>query len=1017
MKVCLSNWNCAARGRGTPQPHLLCVFLVLSLFFSFKSFAQEEVTGSVTSGDSAVVGASVQVKGGTAGTQTDVYGNFRIAASPGSTLVISSVGYVTQEVKVTASKKVSVQLLPSVARSMDEVVVVGYGTQKRGDVTGAVASVPKSRFTQIPSTNVMQAIEGSVAGVSVTTNSFVPGRTATIQIRGINSITANTSPLLVIDGIPMNVDASTNDINPNDVASMEILKDASAVAIYGVRGSNGVILITTKRGSSGKPIIRYNGYTGAEKTANPLTPLSPEAFVKKYADYLKQNNLTQTKVLPNTFEVNNYNAGKTVDWLDQTLQTGIIQDHNLSVSGGSQDVKYYLSGEYLNQKGVVKGYEYQRFSVRSNLDFNITSYLSAGASLLFTNNNYDGGRANFYLGAAMSPYGTVYNANGGYEIYPMYEELLYTNPLLGLNVDRIDRSKNLNGQAYIEIKPGGAVKGLKYRLNAGYNYVPANSGSYTGRDANNLIGSANVANSESKYWIIENILSYSKDWKAHHIDFTGLYSAQEKSYFASNTVATGFINDQLSFYNLGAGATVSAGNIFSNFFGSYYDQKNNLSQMVRINYGYDSRYLLTLTARRDGASVFGANTTKYGTFPSVGFGWNITNEGFMKDVTVINNLKLRGSYGKTGNEAIPINRTATTANTNRFPFNGISTIGVLASNLGNADLHWETTQGLNLGVDFSLLNNRISGSIDAYKTQTEDLVLQRNIPIITGYSNIYDNLGKLKNKGIEITLNTVNVITPAFRWESSINFSSYTNEIVSLYGNLDSNGNEISDLGNRWFIGHPVRVIYDYEMVGVWQEGEDPSKWDPAAKPGSLKFTDVNGDQKIDGNDRIILGSPIPKWSMGFTNTFHYKNFHLNIFIQGVHGLLRNNVNLTYADEAGRMNIPAEIGYWTPENKSQTRPGLSATAVTNTRGYGYPRDASYLRIKDVTLSYVMSQKVLDKIKLSGLTLYLSGRNLATFTDWVGWDPENDAFFRGSGDWTNNYPFVRSLTFGINVTLR
>ena len=895
----------------------------------------------------------------------------------------------------------------------DEVVVVGYGTQRRGDVTGAVASVPKTRFTQIPTTNIMQAIEGSVAGVSVTTNSYVPGRAPNVQIRGLNSITANTSPLLVVDGIPMNVDASTNDINPNDVASMEILKDASAVAIYGVRGSNGVILITTKRGSSGKPLIRYNGYTGIEKVTNELTPSSPEAYVQKYADYLKQNNLTQTQILPNLYEVNNYNAGKTVDWLDETLQQGLIQDHNLSVSGGSKDVKYYLSGEYLNQKGVVKGYEYKRFSLRSNLDFNITDYLSAGTSLLFANNNYDGGRANFYLGAAMSPYGTVYNANGDYEIYPMYPELLYTNPLLGLVTDRMDRSRNLNGSGYLEIKPGGAVKGLKYRLNAAYNLILANSGNYTGRAANNLLGNANVANSESKFWVIENILTYTRDWDRHHVDFTGLYSAQEKTYYSTSASATGFINDQLSFYNLGAGATQTSG--------SFTDKKNNLSQMIRINYGYDSRYLLTLTARRDGASVFGANTTKYGTFPSIGFGWNITNENFMKGLTLFNNLKIRGSYGKTGNEAIPINRTATTAGTNRFPFNGVSTIGVLASNLGNADLHWETTQGLNLGIDFSILKSRISGSIDAYKTETEDLLLQRNIPIITGYSNIYDNLGKVKNKGLEITLNTVNITTSAFKWESTINFSSYKNEIVSLYGNLDSNGNEVSDLGNRWFIGHPIRVIYDYEMVGVWQEGEDPSKWDPAAKPGSLKFTDVNGDQKIDGNDRIILGTPLPKWSLGFTNTFHYKNFHLNIFIQTVQGLLRNNVNLTYADEAGRMNIPADIGYWTPTNKSQTRPGISATAVTNTRGYGYPRDASYTRIKDVTLSYVMSQKILDKIKLAGLTIYVSGRNLYTWTDWQGWDPENDFYFRGTsdsrGDWTNNYPLVRSITFGLNVSLR
>jgi len=716
----------------------------------------------------------------------------------------------------------------------------------------------------------------------------------------------------------------------------------------------------------------------------------------------------QTSVLQNLYEINNYNAGKTTDWIKVVTQQGVIMDHNLNISGGTKEVKYYISGEYLKQKGAVKGYQYQRASIRSNLDVNITEYLSAGTSLFYTNNNYDGGRANFYLAASMSPYGQLYNSTGNYEIYPMYPELLYTNPLLGLLTDRIDRSNNLNGNAYVEFRPT-FVKGLKFRVNAGYTYVPIRRGSYAGRSANNLLGTASTFNSESKYWIIENILSYTRDWKEHHIDFTGLYSAQEKSYYSSNANATGFINDQLSFYNLGAGATQSSA--------SFQDVKNNLSQMGRINYSYASRYLFTVTARRDGSSVFGANTTKYGLFPSVAVGWNISNEKFMSNVGFVNNLKLRASYGKTGNEAISINGTQTTAGSNRFPFNGVSTIGVLASNLGNANLTWETTKGVNVGVDFTLLSNRISGSIDAYKNTTEDLLLRRNIPIVTGYGNILDNLGKTSNKGIEITLNTVNIKTTDFRWESTINFSSYSNKIVSLYGTLDAQGNEVSDVGNRWFIGQPVRVIYDYTMVGVWQEGEDASSVDPAAQPGHLKFKDINGDKKIDGNDRSVLGSALPKWQGGFTNTFHYKNLHLNVFFQTSQGALRNNVNMTYSDEGGRMNVSAEIGYWTADNKSNTRPSLSATAVTNTRGYGYPMDASYTRLKDATLSYTMPQSLLDRVKLAGLTLFVSGRNLYTFTKWVGWDPENDFTFRGSEGWENNYPLVRSFVFGANITLR
>jgi TonB-linked SusC/RagA family outer membrane protein len=980
---------------------------LLTCLLAFAALAQAQVTGKVIAGDSSVADVTVLVKGGTAATKTDAEGRFSIAAAGTETLVFTHVAFIAQEIKINNRTAMDVTLIPA-QMQMTDVVVVGYGTQRRSDVTGSVASVPKNRFTQLPVTNIMQAIQGAVAGVNVSTTSTVPGRTANVQVRGINSIGANNSPLIVVDGIPLSQDASTNDINANDVASMEILKDASAVAIYGVRGSNGVILITTKRGTTGKAVIRYNVYTGVENIIQTLHASSPDRYRQKWADFKKQNNLNDTSILPNLYERNNYYAGKTTDWTDVASQTGVLTDHNLSISGGTKDAKYYISGEYLKQKGAVQGYQYQRINLRSNLDVNITDYLTAGTSFFFNNNNSDGGRANFYFASTMSPYGRVYNPTGAYEIFPMFPELLYTNPLLGITTDRIERNKNLTGNVYAEVKPG-FVKGLKYRINASYTYINGQTGDYSGRSNNNMLGTANVGNSDSRYWIIENILSYTKDFRNHHIDFTGLYSSQQKTYFSSNASATGFINDQLSFYNLGSGATQSAG--------SFYDKKTNLSQMGRINYSYNSKYLLTVTARRDGSSVFGANTTKYGVFPSVALGWNLHKESFMDQFTFINSLKLRGSYGKTGNEAISINGTATTTGTNRFPFNGVSTIGVLASNLGNVNLHWEETKGSNLGVDFSLFRNRIGGTIDIFKTTTDDILLRRNLPIITGFSSILDNLGKTENKGIELTLNTVNVVAGGFKWETALNFSSYSNKIVGLYGTFDSLGNELSDIGQGLFIGQPRFVVYDYTLDGVWQVGEDPSSVDPSAKPGHLKFRDINGDKKIDGNDRSILGSRLPKWTGGLTNTFHYNNFHLNVFIQTSQGALRNNVNMTFADEGGRINIPEEINYWTPENKINDRPSLSALAVTGTRGYGYPKDASYTRIKDVTFSYTASSKLLDQIKLAGLTLYVSGRNLHTFTNWVGWDPEQDFTFRGSGDWLNNYPPVRSIVFGANITLR
>ena len=664
-------------------------------------------------------------------------------------------------------------------------------------------------------------------------------------------------------------------------------------------------------------------------------------------------------------------------------------------------MKYYVSGEYLDEKGVVKGYNYKRASVRSNIDVNITKFLTAGTSLFAAFNNYDGGRANLLFASAMSPYGEEYNPDGTYKIYPMYPELLYTNPMLGLTTDRESRSNTLSGNMYAEVKFSGVLSGLKYRFNGGYSYVPAHTYTYTGRAANDLNGTADKYNEETQSYTLENILSYNKDFGKNHIDFTGLYSAQQRTYQNTTAHAVGFVNDVLSFKNLGAGATQSSA--------SYADRYALNSQMGRINYSYDSRYLFTLTSRRDGSSVFGANTNKHAVFTSGAIGWNISNEQFMKNVTAVNELKLRASYGERGNEAVPVYNTITTDASNRYPFNGIVYTGLIPSNLGNADLHWETTLSANLGVDFSLLNRRISGSVEVYNDKTKDLLLKRSLPIITGYSSVYDNLGKTANNGIEVTLNTRNFTGKDFQWETGITFSHNKNKIVDLYGDKKS------DLGNRWFIGSPISIVYDYKLLGVWKEGEDPSKIDPTAKPGGIsKFADINGDGQIAPDDRIILGQTTPKWYGGLTNTFHYKNINLNIFIQTAQGMIRNNPDLNYADETGRRNTPEEIGYWTPENKSNTRPSL---AYNNTRGYGYASDASYTRLKDVTLSYVFSQRVVNKLHLSGLTLYASGRNLYTWTSWIGWDPENSYSTRGSGDWTNNYPVVRSVIFGANISLR
>jgi TonB-linked SusC/RagA family outer membrane protein len=630
--------------------------------------------------------------------------------------------------------------------------------------------------------------------------------------------------------------------------------------------------------------------------------------------------------------------------------------------------------------------------------------------MFYAANNYDGGRANLLFATAMSPYGNEYNADGTYTIYPMFPEQLYTNPLLGLTTQNISRSGNLNGSGYAEVKFGGVLKGLKYRLNAGYNYIPAYVNTYSGRLANVPLGAASSTQYQTTNYTIDNLLYYDRDFGKSHINFTGLYSAQNRDYFTSNASATGFVNDELGFNNLGAGATQSAS--------SFANEYSLLSQMIRVNYSYDGRYLFTFTVRRDGSSVFGANTDKYGWFPVAAVGWNLDKESFMKNVSFIDNLKLRASYGRTGNQGIQPYGTFTTENAVRFPFNGVSTIGVQAGNLGNANLHWETTQGTNVGIDFSILKNRIGGSIDAYSSHTYGLILQRSIPTITGYTSVLDNIGKTANQGIEVSLNTHNIESKDFHWETNIVYAVNRNKITELYGT----GKD--DIGNKWFIGYPVGVIYDYKMTGVWQTGQDPSKQDPGAKPGDLKFADTNGDGKITAADKVIQGQTTPKWTGGITNTFHYKNFNFSFFIQTVQGVMKNDADLNYADESGRRNTPIDIGYWTPTNGNNS---FQALSYTNTRGYGYPRDASYTRLKDMTLSYSIPAGSLQKINISHLTVFLSGRNLYTWTKWIGWDPEDNYLTRGvtspagpnapAASYVDNYPMVRSFILGANISLK
>jgi TonB-linked SusC/RagA family outer membrane protein len=986
---------------------LFCFVMAIS-----PAYAQNTtVKGVVRDAMGPTAGATVVQKGTNNGTITDLDGNFEISVPANAILVVSFVGLDSQEIPVAGKKFIEVTLEGN--EELEEVVVVGYGTQKKSDITGSVASVDKARLSKLPVTNVLQAVQGATAGVTISQGSSIPGDAPSALVRGRNSINAGTGPYIVVDGVPISKSGgSLNDINPGDIESMEILKDASATAIYGTNGANGVILITTKHGKEGKPSISYNGYVGIEDFANKMDFCNGAQITQRYKDYVAQNagETMYNDYVKNQGEAAAQAAGQETDWIyDMVSRTGIIQDHNVTINGGAEKVKYFISGDYLTQKGVLKGFNYKRYSLRLNIDADVTDYLKIGTNTYIVSHNRDGGRVNFLMAEAMSPYGQVYNEDGSYCIYPMASENLFFNPMRDVNQDHERRQWNINLNGYADLDFGhiwAPLKGLHYKFNFGYSYVPKRENYYNGAEQNDLNGYGYIFNAETQSYTAENILSWARDFGKHHIDLTALYASSRRKYHDNTAAASKFINDELLWHNLGGGGTQVAK--------SKTELYTTVSQMGRINYSYDSRYLFTATVRRDGSSVFGDNI-KYGTFPSVALGWNIANEAFMEGTNDwLNNLKLRLSYGKAGNEAINVYETLAKMTNAALALDGASYTALYPnSRMGNSGLSWETTKSFNVGVDFGFLNNRINGNIDFYTSKTTDLLLQRNLPKISGYSNVYMNMGETANKGLEITINSKNISTKDFTWSTSLVWSWNKNEIKDLYGD----GKD--DLGNRWFIGDPISVIYDYEMEGIWQKDEiergDHQKQDPQAQAGDVKLRDIDGDGKITPEgDKTIQGQTSPKWIGGLTNTFSYKNITLSIFIQTVQGLKRNNSLLAMAsDEMGRRNSTLEVGYWSESNPTNEFRSLSKTS--NRWGYGFPRDASFTRIKDITLSYQFPAKITKALNINALTIYASGRNLFTFTDWIGWDPESDITQRGWGGYENNYPMTKSMVFGLNVT--
>ena len=973
--------------------HLLGMCVLATFGVCAQLSAQQfTVRGKVvTEANEPIPLAEVVVKGTTIGARTSTTGEFTLAVpDSNATLVVSRLGFAKREVPLAGQRTITVQLTAN-AVALDSIVIVGYGTQKRSDVTGSVTSIDSTRMQNTASTNIAQALQGALPGVTVNeTSTGAEQDNLSILIRGQNSIKASNTPLVVVDGIPYG--GSLSEINQNDVASIQVLKDASAAAIYGSRGSNGVILITTKKGGGGKPRITYQGNAGTQEMTHVPSVMNGQEFAAFKCQQI--NGGSDCNSALTATELTNLQAGNSTDWVGLATRTGFQQQHNLTVSGGTNGTSYYLGGSLLDVKGVAKNDEFKRYSARINLDQQVKSWIELGTNTQLSLTDRGGIPASFSDAFFMNPLTNAFNPDGSLTVTPWPEDIFWNNPLQNLLATNDDKSRRVFTSNYLQLD-FPFLKGLSYRFNGGIDYQGRDEGTYYGRNTlmgEKVQGLASTVHTTNYDWTAENILRYTRTFGKHSVDLTTLYSAAGNNLDSDELQSQGFPSDVLTYYQANVGALLTPSNVVAH--------SRLISQMARLNYDYDDRYLLTLTARRDGASVFGANN-KYGTFPSIAAGWNIANESFWH-IPTVNTLKLRVSYGKNGNQAISPYQTLARLGDDNY-LNGSQTApGYLPDTLGNPNLKWETTTSLNLGLDFGLWKDRLHGSLDVYRARTRDLLLDRLISPVQGITSIAENIGRTENKGIELELSSVNLQKGSFSWSTDFNIAANRNKIVDLYGNGED------DVLNQWFIGQPINVNYGYKFIGIWQEGDDIAhSAQPTAQPGYVKILDANGDGQINADDRVIQGSLQPSYTAGLTNTFRYKGFTLTAFLRSVQGINRPNELLsTNLTQEGVRRNTIQRQFWTPDNPINTYPSNVDMDASNALGVQFYQDASYIRLQDLMFSYELPASLTLHLNAQSLRVYVDARNLWTHTDWTGLDPELTA--------QRAIPLERVIIGGIDV---
>ena len=977
---------------------LLCTFGVStatastnsSTTTSFNEVDQSTVTGTITDQDGIPLsGASVVVKGTTTGAVADFDGNYSISAASDATLVFSYVGYAPQEVQVNGRSTVNASLQPD-ASALDEVVLVGYGTQKKGEVTGSIETVTAEQLSIVQVASTIDAIKGQIAGVDVQSTGGRPGQNPTVRIRGRRSISASNDPLYVVDGIPL-IDGpnSMADINPDDIASMQVLKDAAATAVYGSRGANGVILVSTNRGRVGKTKITYSSRYGVTSATSLVDMMNGEEFaaLKRESRRVGWNGAipADSEVFLDPIELESLAQGRSTDWLDEVLGDGWQTNHQIGISGGSENTTFSSSIGYFKEQGIVSNQDFERFSGRLAVDHKINDIFKIGASFLVakTEQNW-GSNATMQESLANNPLGVPFDENGDLKFLPTNDGIR-TNPLSelveGVYIDERQQTR-IFAPMYLDIN---IMEGLKWTTTFGPDIRIGRRGTFAGSLTNQNRGGpgrAGIINVNDFGYTLENLLTYNKALTdRQNLKVTLLQSIQKSRIERNDGNVTGIPYESQSFYNLGS---ATAGGVLS----SSLTEWALASFMGRINYDFDGKYLFQASLRADGSSRLApGNQWKY--FPGVSAGWRLDQEDFLAN-TSISEMKLRASYGEVGNTSVLPYQTAGRLESTVYAFGEEPALGFGLNEIPNEDLTWEVSKTLDIGLDYGFFNNRLVGSFDWFRTNTVDLLLARSLPSTSGYESVLQNVGATRTTGFEFSISggIIDNLGDGFNWDIDLNISTYKEEITEL-ALTDADGNQLDDVGNGWFIGQPIQVFFDYEKVGIWQANEEAAALAADNKvPGEIKLADLNGDGVITPDDRKIIGNGVPDFYGGFNNKLSYKGFDLGIFfVYRVGHTVNSGFHASNNSLFGRYNN-LDVDYWTIDNPTNAfpRPNENQESPRNGSTLRY-FDGGFLKLRNLSLGYNLPDSITEKLGMERLRLTVSGQNLWFASEYDTFDPE------------------------------